>query len=141
MQLAQRLILNLPEETLQTLADSGSWQPDPVTATYGLLLNTKVEPFTDPNVRLALRLATDTQAVVEAARKSGAPLVGLSALMTTTVESMEKTIRLLREKANVKIVVGGAVLTEDYAMQIGADFYARDAMATVRAAERVFGEE
>ena len=52
---------------------------------------------------------------------------------------MEKTIRLLREKASVKIVVGGAVLTEDYAMQIGADFYARDAMATVRAAGCVFG--
>ena len=69
------------------------------------------------------------EAVVEAARKSGAPLVGLSALMTTTVESMEKTIRLLRESVDVKIVVGGAVLTEDYAMRIGADFYARDAMA------------
>ena len=66
---------------------------------------------------------------MEAARKSGAPLVGLSALMTTTVESMEKTIRLLRESVDVKIVVGGAVLTEDYAMRIGADFYARDAMA------------
>ena len=79
------------------------------------------------------------EAVVEAARKSGAPLVGLSALMTTTVESMEKTIRLLREGVDVKIVVGGAVLTEDYAMRIGADFYARDAMATVRAAESVFG--
>ena len=79
------------------------------------------------------------EAVAEAARKSGAPLVGLSALMTTTVESMEKTIRLLRESADVKIVVGGAVLTEDYAMRIGADFYARDAMATVRAAESVFG--
>ncbi|HIR06688.1 MAG TPA: homocysteine S-methyltransferase family protein [Candidatus Pullichristensenella stercoripullorum] len=79
------------------------------------------------------------QAVLEAVLQSGAPLVGLSALMTTTVESMEKTIRLLREKANVKIVVGGAVLTEDYAMRIGADFYARDAMATVRAAESVFG--
>ena len=49
------------------------------------------------------------------------------------------TIRLLRESADVKIVVGGAVLTEDYAMRIGADFYARDAMATVRAAESVFG--
>ena len=81
------------------------------------------------------------EAVLEAVLQSGAPLVGLSALMTTTVESMERTIRLLREKASVKIVVGGAVLTEDYAMQIGADFYARDAMATVRAAERVFDAE
>ena len=81
------------------------------------------------------------ETVLEAVLQSGAPLVGLSALMTTTVESMERTIRLLREKASVKIVVGGAVLTEDYALQIGADFYARDAMATVRAAERVFGAE
>ena len=61
------LILDLPEEALQALADSGSWLPDPVTSTYGLLLNTKAEPFTDPNVRLALRLAIDTQAVAEAA--------------------------------------------------------------------------
>ena len=63
------------------------------------------------------------ETVLEAVRRSGAPLVGLSALMTTTVESMEKTIRLLRAQANVKIVVGGAVLTEDYALRIGADFY------------------
>ena len=80
------------------------------------------------------------ETVLEAVRRSGAPLVGLSALMTTTVESMEKTIRLLRAQANVKIVVGGAVLTEDYALRIGADFYARDAMATVRVAEAVLGK-
>lgn len=61
------LVLELPEETLQVLSDSGSWLPDPVTATYGLLFNTQAEPFTDPNVRLALRLAIDTQAVAEAA--------------------------------------------------------------------------
>ena len=76
--------------------------------------------------------------VVEAALLHDAPLVGLSALMTTTVQSMEKTIRLLRERTRAKIVVGGAVLTEEYARKIGADFYARDAMAAVRVAEAVF---
>ncbi|MBO5489593.1 MAG: cobalamin-dependent protein, partial [Eubacterium sp.] len=62
-----------------------------------------------------------------------APLVGLSALMTTTVPAMEETIIQLREKAPwAKVVVGGAVLTQEYADSIGADFYAKDAMATVR---------
>ena len=61
------LVEGLPQDILQSLTDSGSWLPDPVTATYGLLLNTKAEPFTDPNVRLALRLAIDTQAITEAA--------------------------------------------------------------------------
>ena len=54
---------------------------------------------------------------------------------------MEQTIRLLREqKPDVKIVVGGAVLTQDYADSIGADCYARDAMATVHYAEQIFGK-
>ena len=67
-----------------------------------------------------------------------APLVGLSALMTTTVPAMEETVRLLREKAPwCKIVVGGAVLNEEYAAAIGADKYAKDAMETVRYAEEV----
>lgn len=67
-----------------------------------------------------------------------APLVGLSALMTTTVPAMEETIRQLREKAPwCRIVVGGAVLTRDYAAAIGADHYAKDAMETVRYAEEV----
>ena len=66
-----------------------------------------------------------------------APFVGLSALMTTTVPAMEETIILLREKAPwVKVIVGGAVLTQEYADKIGADFYAKDAMATVRYAMR-----
>ena len=65
-----------------------------------------------------------------------APLVGLSALMTTTVPAMEDTIRVLRKRAPwCRIVVGGAVLTEEYAVSIGADKYARDAMETVRYAE------
>ena len=67
-----------------------------------------------------------------------APIVGLSALMTTTVPAMEETIRLLRDKVPwCKIVVGGAVLTQEYADKIGADKYAKDALATVRYAEQI----
>lgn len=78
------------------------------------------------------------ETVVEAVLTHKAPLVGLSALMTTTVPAMEATIRLLREQCpDCKIVVGGAVLTEEYAQKIGADKYAADAMATVRYAEEV----
>ncbi len=67
-----------------------------------------------------------------------APLVGLSALMTTTVPAMEETIKQLREKAPwCKIVVGGAVLTQEYADRIGADKYAKDAMESVRYAEMI----
>lgn len=80
--------------------------------------------------------------VVETALNEGAPLVGLSALMTTTVPSMEETIRQLRDKAPaVRVMVGGAVLTEEYAKTIGADAYCRDAMASVNYAEQVFGEK
>lgn len=71
--------------------------------------------------------------VVDTVVKENAPLVGLSALMTTTVPAMEETIKQLRERAPwAKVVVGGAVLTQEYADSIGADFYAKDAMATVR---------
>ncbi|WP_302497019.1 homocysteine S-methyltransferase family protein [uncultured Flavonifractor sp.] len=77
--------------------------------------------------------------IVEAAGQPGVKLVGLSALMTTTVVSMEETIRQLRENCpQVKIVVGGAVLTPAYADQIGADCYAKDAMATVRYAKEIY---
>ena len=66
-------------------------------------------------------------------------LAGLSALMTTTVVSMEETIRLLREKAPwCKVMVGGAVLNQDYADMIGADFYGKDAMQSVRFAQELF---
>jgi 5-methyltetrahydrofolate--homocysteine methyltransferase len=79
-------------------------------------------------------------AVVEAAKKHSAPLVGLSALMTTTLGSMEDTIRLLRaEQVSCQVVVGGAVLTPDYAKKIGADFYARDAKESVDVARQVIG--
>ena len=80
------------------------------------------------------------EAVVEATEKSHAPLVGLSALMTTTLPSMEGTIRLLHERCPwCQTVVGGAVLTPDYAEQIGADYYAKDAKETVDIAKKVFG--
>ncbi|MBR2319739.1 MAG: homocysteine S-methyltransferase family protein [Clostridia bacterium] len=80
------------------------------------------------------------ETVAEAVLAHKAPLVGLSALMTTTVPAMEATIHLLREKCPAcKIVVGGAVLTAEYAAKIGADKYAADAMATVRYAEEIMG--
>ena len=82
------------------------------------------------------------ETVLENVRKHNIKAVGLSALMTTTVVRMEETIRLLRKEApDVKIFVGGAVLTEDYAMQIGADAYCRDAMASVRYCQKIFGCE
>ena len=82
----------------------------------------------------------DPQAVLDAVRERDIKLVGLSALMTTTVTSMEETIRLLHaEVPGVKIIVGGAVLTPEYAKQIGADYYAKDAAESARIAEEVFG--
>ncbi|MBQ6430416.1 MAG: homocysteine S-methyltransferase family protein [Oscillospiraceae bacterium] len=81
------------------------------------------------------------ETIVETVKKMHAPLVGLSALMTTTVPAMEETIRLLRRGAPwCRIVVGGAVLTQEYADAIGADKYARDAMETVRYAEEILGK-
>ncbi len=72
----------------------------------------------------------------DCAVENGIKLVGLSALMTTTVPAMEETIKLLRESCpETKVVVGGAVLTQEYADMIGADKYAKDAMETVRYAE------
>lgn len=81
------------------------------------------------------------EAVVEAVQQSGAHLVGLSALMTTTVASMEETIKQLREKVpGCKVMVGGAVLTPEYADMIGADYYAKDAMQSVHYAEKISGD-
>ncbi len=78
------------------------------------------------------------ETVLKEARDRGVQLVGLSALMTTTVVSMKETIELLkRELPSVKICVGGAVLNEEYAKEIGADRYCKDAMATVRYAEEL----
>ena len=80
------------------------------------------------------------ETVLRAVTDNHAPLVGLSALMTTTVPAMEETVKLIKEKAPwCKTVVGGAVLTQDYADKIGADKYAADAMETVRYAETVIG--
>ena len=77
-----------------------------------------------------------SETVVEEVVRLHAPLVGLSALMTTTVPAMEETVRALRKSAPwCRIVVGGAVLTAEYAATIGADQYAKDAMETVRYAE------
>lgn len=78
--------------------------------------------------------------VVDAAREHDVRLVGLSALMTTTLPSMEKTIKLIREAGlNCKVVVGGAVLTPEYAEKIGADYYAKDAKESVDVAKIVYG--
>ena len=80
------------------------------------------------------------ETIVETAIAENIRVVGLSALMTTTVVSMEDTIRLLREKKpDTQVVVGGAVMTQEYADRIGADCYAKDAMATVRFCDEVFG--
>ncbi len=80
------------------------------------------------------------EVIVNKAVELNAPIVGLSALMTTTVPSMEETIKMLKERVpDSKIVVGGAVLTREYADKMGADKYAKDAMDTVRYAESVIG--
>lgn len=79
------------------------------------------------------------EVVVEACKKDHVMLVGLSALMTTTVAAMEETIKLLRKECPwAKTCVGGAVMTQEYADQIGADFYGKDAMDTVRYALELF---
>lgn len=78
--------------------------------------------------------------VAEVAQTCGAKLVGLSALMTTTVPGMERTIRVLREAGiEVPVIVGGAVLTEDYAREIGADYYAKDAKCCADIAKALIG--
>ena len=78
--------------------------------------------------------------VLEEAQKNNVKFVGLSALMTTTVPNMEKTIKLLHDNTDAKVFVGGAVLTRDYAEMINADFYAKDAMESVRIAQEFFEE-
>ena len=79
------------------------------------------------------------ETILETVLNTGATLVALSALMTTTVPSMERTIKLLRKKAPfAKIAVGGAVLSQEYADMINADYYSKDAMGAVRLAEKHF---
>lgn len=83
----------------------------------------------------------DYKAVLDCAVKNNVHLIGLSALMTTTLVSMEKTIKLLHDNnVDCKIMVGGAVLTPEYAEQIGADFYAKDAKESCDIAKKVFDE-
>ncbi len=83
----------------------------------------------------------DEEKVLEEAQKKNCRLIGLSALMTTTVPSMEKTIKLLHEKLpDSRIMVGGAVLTDEYAKMINADFYAKDAMESVKIAEKYYSK-
>ena len=79
------------------------------------------------------------ETIVDTVIKEDVKLVGLSALMTTTVTSMEATIKELRKKApNCVVMVGGAVLTEEYAQMIGADKYCKDAMSSVNYAQSIF---
>ena len=78
------------------------------------------------------------ETIVQTAIEKNVRLVGLSALMTTTVESMAETIRQLRKAHDCKVMVGGAVLNPEYAKEIGADFYSKDAMGSVRYAEKLF---
>ncbi len=81
------------------------------------------------------------KSVLECAEKTGARLIGLSALMTTTVPAMEATIKLVKSKLpDAKFMVGGAVLTPEYAEMIGADNYSRDAMDAVKYVRQVFGK-
>lgn len=90
----------------------------------------------------------DPQVIVDTAVEQDIRMIGLSALMTTTLKSMEDTIKLLRERKELQnpdgtskcvVMVGGAVLTNDYAMKIGADYYCKDAKESVDTAKKVFG--
>ncbi|MHC6178954.1 homocysteine S-methyltransferase family protein [Clostridium sp. JNZ X4-2] len=83
----------------------------------------------------------DMDKIVDAVRKNNIKLLGLSALMTTTVINMKKTIDAVREnKLTCKIMVGGAVLNQNYADMIGADYYAKDAREAVKIAEKIFSD-
>lgn len=77
--------------------------------------------------------------ILEKAKETGCRLVGLSALMTTTVPAMADTVKLLKESIpDIKVMVGGAVLTEDYAQMINADYYGKDAMDAVRIVQNYY---
>jgi 5-methyltetrahydrofolate--homocysteine methyltransferase len=79
--------------------------------------------------------------VASTIREKNIRLAGLSALMTTTVQNMKKTIELCRGQGlDCRFLVGGAVLNEDYTVYVGADYFARDAMQSVEIANRFFGE-
>lgn len=83
----------------------------------------------------------DPELILKIVKEQNIKLVGLSALMTTTVVNMEETIKLLRDNgADCKVMVGGAVLTQEYADMIGADFYSKDAMGSVRYANDLYDQ-
>ena len=83
----------------------------------------------------------EPEVILKTVQEQKIRLVGLSALMTTTVVSMEQTIKLLKEQADFcKVMVGGAVLNPEYADMIGADFYGKDAMQSVYYAQELFGQ-
>lgn len=83
----------------------------------------------------------DPELILKTVKEQNVKLVGLSALMTTTVVNMEETIKLLRDNgADCKVMVGGAVLTQEYADMIGADFYSKDAMGSVRYANELYDQ-
>ena len=81
------------------------------------------------------------EVILNEAKKEHVRLVGLSALMTTTVPYMQKTIEVLRRETDCRVMVGGAVLTQSDADRIGADFYVKDAAEAAKIAEKVFREE
>lgn len=82
----------------------------------------------------------DPELIAETALEKKADFVGLSSLMTTTLGAMEETIRLLQEKGfQGKTIIGGAVTSQEYADEIGADLYARDALDGVRKANTILG--
>lgn len=81
------------------------------------------------------------ETILNSTAEHSARLVGLSALMTTTLPAMEESVRALHERfPDCSVMVGGAVLTEEYARSIGADYYSPDAMGAVRIAEKIFGD-
>ena len=83
----------------------------------------------------------DPQIIVDAVLKNNVKVVGLSALMTTTVKNMAITIKALRDAgSDCKVIVGGAVLNNEYAAMVGADFYAKDAAETVKIASTIFAK-
>ena len=81
------------------------------------------------------------EVIVEEAIKREARIIALSALMTTTMQEMKHVVTCAKEKGvKAKIMIGGAVITEDYALEIGADGYSRDAADAVKVAKRLIGE-
>ena len=103
------------------------------------IVKTVLENYGYEIIDLGRNVAIDQ--VVEAVKKNNVKLLGLSALMTTTVKNMEKTIQKVREETEgCKIMVGGAVLTSDYADMIEADYYGRDAKEAVEIAKEIYAE-